>query len=358
LISFVVRFPQGDIYECIRRLRKNYFHQEYKERNDLYLDWRYIIQLITTSDNVNDFLTYSTVNEGLIKVFPNVNFPINNWYNEEEETKEKWKKINKSKVEEWEDHCHFMGDLNALITLSLDCMNDAESYYSSYLEFHNPTNDLRNEIFILRVCSDYYTNWFNLENGYRCIEQLKQNRIIAKSWFYKVWRIFTVDRDNRLAKLKSINKSILFNVITKNKLDDTLLEQINFEDNIIFTPESVTEFEKIRVKDWPWAGEFITAAIFYWLYLEKEYDQSQLLAIKDELSQIGIRMLDDKEVDESKKYSYGNLKIATHKPGGWYLYHSYSLMKEVKRIQDDKFVSNKIDLVDEMLEKVRCKFIS
>src|SRR5690554_788798 len=118
LIAFISKFEDDKegTYQFLRRLRKNYFDQKWKDRNGNYIDWRYILQIIEKSNSAGQVLSFET-NESTIDKIQNVN--LNNWYNEEEIIKVKLKETHKEEIEEWEDHPDFMGDLSFLLKTTL-----------------------------------------------------------------------------------------------------------------------------------------------------------------------------------------------------------------------------------------------
>jgi len=111
LLYFVVKYQEKDVIQFLRRLRKNYFDKEWKDRNHNYLDWRYILQIIDKSDSTNNVLLFDTSELDKLKKEDT----IPEWYNEEEKLKDKLKIKNKELIEKWEDYKDFMGDLSILL---------------------------------------------------------------------------------------------------------------------------------------------------------------------------------------------------------------------------------------------------
>lgn len=108
LLSFISKFNNEEaVYQFLRRLRKNYFDLLWKDRNENYVDWRYVLQIIASSNTLEEVLSFET-KEHTIKTIQNVK--LNNWFNEEEKAKQSLFE-HKSQLEEWEDHRDFMGDL-------------------------------------------------------------------------------------------------------------------------------------------------------------------------------------------------------------------------------------------------------
>lgn len=109
LLSFISKFgkdKEEDIYQFLRRLRKNYFDNLWKDRRGNYVDWRYVLQVVEKAGSIDEVLQFET-NENTVTKIQNV--VLNNWYNEEEKLKAILKKYNKVLIEEWEDHSDFMG---------------------------------------------------------------------------------------------------------------------------------------------------------------------------------------------------------------------------------------------------------
>ena len=177
LWEFMVKFPyeKEKHYFFLRRLRKNYFDGLRNERNQNFVDWRHILEIIEKIENAEDVFTYTSAKESFKKI-PNINSKILNWYNEEEQFKTNLKIIFMDEIEKWEDHPDFMGDLSPLFkvtdyTIDIDKL---EKYYKGYERFISPNEEveLKNEIFLIRICSDFDVSEFTSGGKwYRCIEK-------------------------------------------------------------------------------------------------------------------------------------------------------------------------------------------
>lgn len=112
LLSFISKFQDAkeETYLFLRRLRKNYFDFKWNDRNNNYVDWRYILQMIEGSNNIEQLLQFD-ITITPITLIQNIN--LNIWFNEEEKIKLKLY-THRVNIEHWEDHESFMGDLSFL----------------------------------------------------------------------------------------------------------------------------------------------------------------------------------------------------------------------------------------------------
>lgn len=136
LIAYCKKFPKPtQLYEFVRRIRKNYFDKEWKDRTKNFVDWRHIMQIIESSEKENevDVLKFKTLeNQDRFKTISNVK--LTEWYNAEEQKKNVLKENNKQKIEDWEDHPDFMGDLSFLFSIKEDpTIEELEKYYQNYV---------------------------------------------------------------------------------------------------------------------------------------------------------------------------------------------------------------------------------
>lgn len=121
LLFFLSKF-QGEkenTYRLLRRLRKNYFDLQRSDRNNNYVDWRYILQMIEASDTIEQLLQFDA------PIRPIQNVSLNKWFNEEEKIKLELKSY-QGQIEQWEDHESFMGDLSFLFQTNLTSENNTE----------------------------------------------------------------------------------------------------------------------------------------------------------------------------------------------------------------------------------------
>jgi len=159
LLGFMVKFPNAnkeDIYQFIRRLRKNYFDNQLSERTGNYVDWRHILQMIEKCDKPLDVLMYAGIVDDF-RVITNVTCNLKNWFNSEEQLKYDLKKSDRAKVEEWEDHPDFMGDLSFLFSIHANANENKiailEKYYQSY---QNTVDLVRSKIKDKPLLSNYF----------------------------------------------------------------------------------------------------------------------------------------------------------------------------------------------------------
>ncbi len=124
LLSFISKFgnKEAECYQLLRRLRKNYFDQKWKERNNNFVDWRYVLQIIEKSESLESILQYKTT-ENTLTTIQNIHF--NCWFNTEEKQKNLLLEY-KDLLEEFEDYRDFMGDLTFLFQTSLMKNEDCE----------------------------------------------------------------------------------------------------------------------------------------------------------------------------------------------------------------------------------------
>lgn len=134
LIAYVEKFKDKNLYQFVRRIRKNFFDKQYEVRKNNFIDWRYILQIINYCDTPEAVLEFGTrVNEGKFRLIPNVS--LNEWYNQDEQNKKSLKIDHRDEVEDWEDHKELNGDLNLLWVVNGDNIidyNTVNQYYQSF----------------------------------------------------------------------------------------------------------------------------------------------------------------------------------------------------------------------------------
>jgi hypothetical protein len=140
LLAFIFEFKkEGDIYQFLRRLRKNYYDNAWKRGN--YVDWRYILQIIEKSHSVEDCFKF----EREFEQIGNIEKPTATWYNDEEKIKDILKEIHRDEMEQWEDYKDFMGDLSPLIfktdNRTIDKFDILQNYYERYVMLAYPINE-------------------------------------------------------------------------------------------------------------------------------------------------------------------------------------------------------------------------
>jgi hypothetical protein len=144
LITYVEKFgTNGDsFYQFVRRIRKNAFDKKWKERNENFIDWRHIIQIIEFSSTEAEVLIYDTLNnQNNFKKISNVT--LNEWYNHEEKLKSGFID-NKDEIQIWEDHIDFMGDISFLFSINkkFGIENSSDNFTSMKRYFRNYTETI------------------------------------------------------------------------------------------------------------------------------------------------------------------------------------------------------------------------
>jgi hypothetical protein len=248
LLSFIVNRSNNEesIYQFLRRLRKNYFDNQIKERNVNYVDWRHVLDVIEHSRMTNsDALTFTNSATLDFKNIANVPLNVSKWFNTEEQLKHKLKNINnnvnKNKIEEWEDHEEFKGDLSPLIRiiqlikgkLSIDNEDDIDSVdfgenpfvtyeelqdcfalYQKFtrennVEIYNRFNLVKLRFLLLPASSgDYLFGREESKNYFR--QWIKEKLFIYQNWFYRLCYECWGKSDEEINDmLKNYNKNIL-----------------------------------------------------------------------------------------------------------------------------------------------------
>lgn len=132
LLSFMnkISSDEEDVYQFLRRLRKNCFDYWFKERSQNHVDWRYILQIIEKSSNLEECLFFS----GEFNQIGNLAMPTEKWFNQEEQLKIPLKKERQDLIEFWENHTDFMGDLSFLFSIETNSnsIEKLEQYFDNY----------------------------------------------------------------------------------------------------------------------------------------------------------------------------------------------------------------------------------
>lgn len=158
LIAYVAKFENPENLNLfVRRIRRNNFDKQLKERNVNFLDWRYIIQIINSSATEEAILKFETKNESNLKLIPNV--LLNEWYNYDEKQKTVLKKDYKIEIEQWEDHDELNGDLTILWQVNGENVlnyDNISQYYQTFsilssclVEEHSKANPILSNYFRL-----------------------------------------------------------------------------------------------------------------------------------------------------------------------------------------------------------------
>lgn len=136
LIQFKIKYPEESITPFLRRLRKNYYDQQWEKRKENYINWRHLIQLIEKSTSIENLFCFSD-NSNFKNITGITNNNIENWYNTEEQLKDELKKENSLLIENIEDHQDFMGDISFFLfevhksEPIINCFN-LEKYFNNY----------------------------------------------------------------------------------------------------------------------------------------------------------------------------------------------------------------------------------
>ncbi|MEA3318301.1 MAG: DUF262 domain-containing protein [Bacteroidota bacterium] len=267
LITYLEKFEEPKyFYEFLRRIRKNYFDNKWEERKTNFVDWRYIIQIIEYSANEEDVLKYETNNNTKIDTIKNI--ALNKWFNIEEKIKSKLKDEHKDKIEEWEDHEDFMGDLSFLF--SVDRLNNEtptidrlEYYYKNYIStinlVKNKYGDSESETDNQKIKIVNLFRLFYLFIGCNNVGHIKRTKGFEGVLFSTINREhLKKDEMVMLCASEDVNKFML--KFIKEKIQERNLFDIN-EDNF-----SVDKF----IKAW------LTLKVFY------ANDKNILLSFHDE----------------------------------------------------------------------------
>lgn len=238
LVAYIEKFTEPqNLYQFIRRIRKNFFDNKWTERKENFVDWRYIVQIIGFSESELEVLEFENRNysERFKKI---ANVPLNEWYNDEEKTKKNFI-LRKTEIEMWEDHQDFMGDLSFLISV-----NQSQNAANTFEALQKYYNNYVNIIDIIRVKKDSaITNTYRLfllyigcekvEHKYRIswkIEGVLFSTISRKHLFNDEFKKLCFQEENNLEVycLAYINKKIkewdLFNLSETNFNTDKALK--------------------------------------------------------------------------------------------------------------------------------------
>lgn len=180
LICYIQKFKQPQkLNAFIRRVRRNWFDSIRNRHmsgnpafNTYFVDWRYILQIISNSTEEDEVLNYDTVtNSSSIRLIPNVR--LNQWNNEDEVIKKDLcgsDAVKEKAVWEWEDNIDMMGDLS-IIWNTLDSSSrvweDAQKVYNTF------------NLLLKCFCKEKYVREtndpliFNIANYYRLFRVLR-----------------------------------------------------------------------------------------------------------------------------------------------------------------------------------------
>jgi hypothetical protein len=322
LIAYLEKFKDPKcFYEFIRRIRKNAFDNKWKERKDNYIDWRHLINIIDVSDNEEDVFKYE-INSNVENFIKVSNVALNEWYNEEEKIKDELKISNKDKIEEWEDHEDFRGDLKPLFEIARNSLefNILETYFNTYIKIRIKDYRFSDNIYMQNIYRLYsYLEYGKFEHrgvggyGY-CMLIEYDGKDFLKPEFSEIWRKFNQNNKDEIVEFFK-NKLIDYfqNNIFKSVSLDVKLEDFN----------SFGHYEKVRL----------------WALLEFLCNKNKYLNFSNSIScfwenKQNLKNKDDDNLD----YQTGNLLLGTsyfNNKTGWVHYDKYPLMKSIK--DDDTF---------------------
>ena len=329
LLAFITKFGdnQEKAYQFLRRLRKNYFDLKWKDRNENYLDWRDILQIIENAIAVEDVFQFDNY-ESLQKI---QNITLNElWYNEEEKFKNNLKQSHKEIIEEWEDYSDFMGDLSPLlnVTEKTDDFKTLKEYFEVYKQI-NPNNftfpcnvKLSNLYCLLSYMKNgrfehRSVSWW----GY-CMLIQSNERPFAFNYFNDTWKLFMKKNDNDIY----------------NELNEELKKF--FQDKVLILNSSSVDLNSL-IEDTRKIGHY--QRVYLWAILEYLNTEEKLIFDKN-ISQFweypNLSIINEKNnTSEKNDYSIGNFLLGTsyyNNKSGWINFSSYPLMKSV--------IENKIDI--------------
>ncbi len=178
LIGYIQKFKEPlKLNAFIRRIRRNWFDSTRQRHltddiNTYFVDWRYILQIISNSTSEDEVLNYDTEkNIGSIRLIPNVR--LNQWNNEDEIFKKNLISKDAEKENEvlkWEDNIDMMGDLS-IISKALDVSIQWDAAQKVYNNFNLLLKCFCNEEEYVRNSGDPLT--FNIANYYRLFRVLR-----------------------------------------------------------------------------------------------------------------------------------------------------------------------------------------
>lgn len=222
LIEYLVKFnnPQN-LYQFVRRIRKNYFDKQFEDRKENYMNWRYIVQIIRFSDKEEDVLRFESENNiNKFRLTPNI--PLNEWYNDDEKRKDSLKIEYRNEVEQWEDHDELNGDLSILWQANGDNILDYNTISQFYQTFRTLSECLLEENSKANLILSNFFRLYKLLIGYPAIGQIYYcSSDIKGAWFSK-----RDIKSNDFIKYLSDEKIISLIRIAPSKLKDELETRI------------------------------------------------------------------------------------------------------------------------------------
>ena len=331
LLSYISKFKNknDECYQFLRRLRKNYFDQNWKDRNENYVDqnwkdrnenyvdWRYVLQIIEKADYTNDCLFFSNKLDQIV----NLTLPKSVWFNEEEKIKSELKNQGQSdKIEEWEDHRDFMGDLSPLFKIVENNYNIEilEKYFDTYKSIQIDDFSYTDDIYLKNIYRLFhYIRYGQFEHrnvsgqGY-CMLVKSNVKLFLLKGFEEIWKIFC--QGNELCDFFNERINAFFNdIIIKGRDLNHILEDTRL----------IGHYERVQL----WS-------IIEFLYTEKE------LNFKHNICQFweypNLLKIDGES--EKNNYSIGNLLLGTsyyNNKSGWIDFTKYPFMKLISENREN-----------------------
>lgn len=306
LIAYVVKFGNRNLYQFVRRIRKNFFDSKWNERNINYVDWRHIIQIIEFSKSEEEVLRFETIKKiGEFKKISNV--ALNDWYNEEEKIKANI--ISKqTEIKKWEDHQDFMGDLSFLIAI-----HNNQDNVSSFEDLRKCYNNYVSVVDLIRERKDDpISNTFRLFLLYIGCEKVEHKPRV--SWYIE---------------------GVLFSTIGRNHLFNDEFKKLCYQDANDLENYCL-KFIKNKIEEWKLfdlnESNFTTErALKCWLTLKVFYANKEKLCLAyydGKNSEEGVSVYKDintNKLIESEHFSISNMICGFGvKSGGGGSYVSYT----------------------------------
>lgn len=338
LLSFINKFGNetDECYQFLRRLRKNYFDQKWQERNNHYVDWRYILKIIDNSTSAGDILVYQTSDDSLKSI---QKVKVNEWFNEEEQLKHKLYDKNELLIK-WEDHPDFMGDLTPLFNVSEDKtdLDELKKFFNIYSSIDPNIFTFSEKIELKNIYRLFlYINNGSFEHrsvggeGY-CMLVNSEKKLFLQDNFDVIWKAYKEKTDDEMY--------LYFQTKLKKYFSETILKGEKI-DNIIYDTNTLGHYERVQL----WS-------VLEFLYTKEEiYFNSNICQFWNYPNLVSISNDIDKVTDN---YSIGNLLLGTsyyNNKTGWINFNNYPLMKELsKHRTKDNDISKRTIEIGEILK--------
>ncbi|HND45717.1 MAG TPA: hypothetical protein PLC61_04900, partial [Chitinophagales bacterium] len=282
LLAYISKFSDNkdNIYLLLRRLRQNYFDLKWRDRKSNYVDWRYILQIIERSNSLEQILQYKT-NDNTISRIQNVE--LNNWFSEERKLKIELAE-HKNKIEEWEDHWDFMGDLSFLF--------QANTIENDSSEIPNLNTVISHEITRLEKIYQNYQSTIDL---IRSQEEAEKNTDLAN--IFRLFRLYIgCNKVGHIYRASWDFEGVLFSTLNREHLSKIeFMQLLNAPDLLSFSTSFIKD--KIKSEDVFNLEDFSTEKyIKAWLTLKVFYanEKNVLLAFYDG-NETGVAAYKDKD---------------------------------------------------------------